>query len=188
MPMRTLCFVTFVACLAASAPPPAIAQGAPPMPAPPDAKAFSPTLEDVPYPYPVHYLPLTGYGHDVRMAYMDVPPGEPANGRAVVLLHGMNFYGEYWSATIEVLRKAGFRVVVPDQVGFGRSSKPIIPYPLSDMAFNPRQILETLRIPKAAVVGHSMGGMVAARFGLLYTDMTERLVVYNHISLPHSSA
>src|SRR3984893_8341961 len=186
--MRTVCSVALAACLAAAAPVPAIAQGAAPMPAPPDAKAFSPTLEDVPYPYPVHHLPLTMYGHDVRMAYMDVPPAETPNGHAVVLLHGMNFYGEYWSGTIEVLRKAGFRVVVPDQVGFGRSSKPIIPYTLSDMAFNTRQILETLKIPKAAGVGHSMGGMVAARFGLLYTDMTERLVVYNHISLPHSSA
>ena len=183
MPMRTLCFVTFVACLATSTPVPAIAQGATPMPAPPDAKAFSPTLEDVPYPYPVHYLPLTVYGHDVRMAYMDVPPAATPNGHAVVLLHGMNFYGEYWSGTIDVLRKAGFRVVVPDQVGFGRSSKPIIPYTLSDMAFNTRQILETLKIPKAAVVGHSMGGMVAARFGLLYPDVAERLVLYNQIGL-----
>ena len=62
---------------------------------PADAKAFSPTLEDVPYPYPVKSLPLTRYGHDVRMAYMDVPPAGTPNGRSVVLLHGMNFYGEY---------------------------------------------------------------------------------------------
>lgn len=154
-----------------------------PMQAPPDAKAFSPTLEDVPYPYPVRYLPLTVYGHDVRMAYMDVPPAARPNGRAVVLLHGMNFYGEYWSGTIDVLRKQGFRVVVPDQVGFGRSSKPIIPYTLSDMALNTRKLLETIGVQKAAVIGHSMGGMVAARFALLYPDVTERLVLYNQIGL-----
>src|SRR5712692_524601 len=64
------------------------------IPAPHDAKPMSPTLEDVPYPYPVQYLPLTVYGHDVRMAYMDVPAAGQANGRTVVLLHGMNFYGE----------------------------------------------------------------------------------------------
>jgi pimeloyl-ACP methyl ester carboxylesterase len=154
-----------------------------PMQPPADAKAFSPTLEDVPYPYPVQQLKLTMYGHDVRMAYMDVPATGAANGRAVVLLHGMNFYGEYWSGTIDVLRKEGFRVVVPDQVGFGRSSKPIMAYTLSDMAMNTHRLLETLAIQKAAIVGHSMGGMVAARFALLYPDSTERLVLYNQIGL-----
>jgi pimeloyl-ACP methyl ester carboxylesterase len=154
-----------------------------PVQAPADAKAFSPTLEDVPYPHPVHYLPLTMYGRDVRMAYMDVAPATTANGRAVVLLHGMNFYGEYWSGTIEVLRNAGFRVVVPDQVGFGRSSKPIIPYTLSDMAMNTNRLLEALGISSAAIVGHSMGGMVATRFALLYSARTERLVLYNQIGL-----
>jgi pimeloyl-ACP methyl ester carboxylesterase len=170
--------------LLACLPPNAAAQSSqPPLQPPADAKPMSPTLEDVPYPFPVHYLPLTVYGHEVRMAYMDVPPAGQPNGRAVVLLHGMNFYGEYWSATIEVLRKEGFRVVVPDQVGFGRSSKPVIPYMLSDMASNTRRILETLGIPQAVIVGHSMGGMVAARFALLYPDVTERLVLYNQIGL-----
>jgi pimeloyl-ACP methyl ester carboxylesterase len=150
---------------------------------PPDARPYSPTLEDLPYPYPVHYLPLTMYGHDVRMAFMDVPPAGDANGRTVVLLHGMNFFGEYWSNTIEVLRKAGFRVVVPDQIGFGRSSKPVIPYTFSDMAANTRKVLETVGIARAAIVGHSMGGMLAARFALLYPDATERLVLYNQIGL-----
>jgi pimeloyl-ACP methyl ester carboxylesterase len=40
----------------------------------------------------------------------------------------MNFGGFYFAGPIEVLRKEGFRVVVPNQIGFGRSSKPIIPY------------------------------------------------------------
>ena len=154
-----------------------------PLVAPADAKAFSPTLEDVPYPYPVHFLPLTLYGHEVRMAYMDVPPAGAANGRAVVLLHGMNFYGEYWASTIDVLRQAGFRVIVPDQVGFGRSSKPIMPYTLSDMAANTHALLHTLGLSNAAIVGHSMGGMVATRFALLYPGTTERLVLYNQIGL-----
>ena len=144
---------------------------------------MSPTLEDVAYPYPVHDLPLTLYGQDVRMAYMDVPAAGQPNGHTVVLLHGMNFYGEYWSGTIDVLRKEGFRVVVPDQVGFGRSTKVIIPYTLSDMAANTRKLLETLKIGRAALIGHSMGGMVATRFGLLYPDVAEKLVLYNQIGL-----
>ena len=85
----------------------------------PDVKPTSITLEDVPYPHPVHFMPLTLYGTDVRMAYMDVPAARQPNGHTVVLLHGMNFYGEYWKGTIDVLRNEGFRVVVPDQIGFG---------------------------------------------------------------------
>src|SRR5688572_2520349 len=104
--------------------------------APADYKPVSITLEDLPYPHPVSFLPLTLYGQDVRMAYMDVPPVGQPNGRAVVLLHGMNFFGEYWAGTVDVLRREGFRVIVPDQVGFGRSSKPNMPYTLHDMAMN----------------------------------------------------
>src|SRR5690348_18386871 len=96
----------------------AAAQQRSPVQAPPDVKPTSITLEDVPYPQPVHFMPLTLYGTDVRMAYMDVPAAAQPNGHTVVLLHGMNFYGEYWKGTIDVLRNAGFRVVVPDQIGF----------------------------------------------------------------------
>src|SRR6266567_1045377 len=161
---------------------PASAQEAPPG-APKDMQPGSITYEDVPYPYPVSFLPLTLYGQDVRMAYMDVPPAGQPNGRTVVLLHGMNFGGFYFSGPIEVLRKAGFRVVVPDQIGFGRSSKPIIPYNFHDMALNTRKLLQSLGIAKAAIVGHSMGGMLTARFAASYPDMTERAVIYNPIGL-----
>lgn len=159
------------------------AQQRSPIQAPPDVKPTSITLEDVAYPHPVKYMPLTLYTHDVRMAYMDVPAAGPANGKTVVLLHGMNFYGEYWKNTIDVLRKEGFRVVVPDQVGFGRSTKAVIPYNLSDMASNTRTLLETLGIQRAMIVGHSMGGMVATRFALLYPDIVEKLVLYNQIGV-----
>src|SRR5438309_7577339 len=152
-------------------------------PTPTDVKPGSITMEDVPYPYAVSYLPMTLYGQDARMAYMDVAPEGQPNGRTVVLLHGMNFFGEYWSGTIDVLRKHGFRVVVPDQIGFGRSSKPIIPYNFHDMALNTRRLLESLRISKVTIVGHSMGGMLAARFAASFPDITERAVIYDPIGL-----
>src|ERR1700678_125748 len=95
----------------------------------------------------------------------------------------MNFGGFYFAGPIDVLRKQGFRVVVPDQIGFGRSSKPIIPYNFHDMAMNTLTLLQSLGIAKAAIVGHSMGGMLAARFAASYPDMTERLGIYNPIGL-----
>lgn len=157
-----------------------------PVATPPDVKPGSITCEDVPYPYPTSYVPLTLYGQDVRMAYMDVPPLGQPNGHTVVLMHGNNFAGFYFGGPIDALRKEGFRVVVPDQVGYGRSSKPIIPYNLNDMARNTRLILQSLRIERVMVVGHSMGGMLAARFATQYPNVVERLVLYNPIGLVDS--
>lgn len=151
--------------------------------APTDVKPGSITYEDVEYPYPVAYFPLTLYGQDVRMAYMDVPPAGQANGRTIVLFHGMNFGGFYFAGPIEALRKAGFRVVVPDQIGFGRSSKPVIPYNFHDMALNSRRLLESLGVGKVTAVGHSMGGMLCARFAASFPDITERAVIYDPIGL-----
>jgi pimeloyl-ACP methyl ester carboxylesterase len=151
--------------------------------APLDVKPGSITYDDIAYPYPVSYLPLTLYGQDVRMAYMDVPAAGQPNGRTVVLFHGMNFGGFYFAGPIDVLRRAGFRVIVPDQIGFGRSSKPIIPYNFHDMALNTRRLLESLGIAKVSIVGHSMGGMLAARFAASFPDITERAVLYDPIGL-----
>jgi pimeloyl-ACP methyl ester carboxylesterase len=152
-------------------------------PTPTDVVPGSITCEDVPYPQPVAYLPLTLYGQDIRMAYMDVPPQGTPNGKTVMLFHGMNFAGFYWGGPIDALRKEGFRVIVPDQIGFGRSSKPIMPYNFHDMARNSRLLLQHLKIDQAMVVGHSMGGMLAARFATQYPDIAERIVIYNPIGL-----
>jgi len=172
-----------VFCLACCIAWPARAQPNSPPSAPTDVKPGSITYDDIAYPYPVAYFPLTMYGQDVRMAYMDVPPAGTPNGRTVVLFHGMNFGGFYFDGPIEVLRKEGFRVVVPDQIGFGRSSKPIIPYNFHDMALNTHKLLQSLGVTKAVIIGHSMGGMLTARFAASYPDITERAVIYNPIGL-----
>src|SRR6478752_2433964 len=109
-----------------------------PVATPTDVKPGSITCEDVPYPFPTSYLPLTLYGQDVRIAFMDVAPAAAANGHTVVLLHGNNFAGFYFGGPIDALRREGFRVIVPDQIGYGRSSKPIIPYNFYDWARNTR--------------------------------------------------
>lgn len=138
-------------------------------------------LEDVPYPHPVSYFEFSIIGKDVRMAYMDVAPAGEFNGQTVVLLHGLNFFGEYWTETIDVLSNAGYRVVVPDQVGFGRSSKPIIPYSFQKKAANTRALLDELGVNEAVIVGHSMGGMLATRFAFTYPETTTQLVLVNMI-------
>lgn len=141
------------------------------------------TLENVKYPYPVKYLNIQTEGQDLRMAYMDVAPTVTANGRTVMLFHGKNFGGYYWSSVIKALTNGGFRVVVPDQIGFGKSSKAFIHYSFHQMAAWNKQLLDTLGVQKASILGHSMGGMLATRFALLFPERTEKLLLENPIGL-----
>lgn len=145
--------------------------------------SLSITLENVKYPYPVKFLPLKIEGQDVRMAYMDVPPGKAANGRSVILFHGKNFGGYYWTNVIQALTAKGYRIIVPDQIGFGKSSKPFIHYSFHQFAQNNRKLLDTLGINKVTVLGHSMGGMLATRFTLMYPDRVEKLLLEDPIGL-----
>jgi pimeloyl-ACP methyl ester carboxylesterase len=70
-------------------------------------------LEGFPYLYPVHMFVISRGGETLNMAYMDVMPACPPNGRTVLLLHGRNFPSIYWRQTIEALTAAGYRVVAP---------------------------------------------------------------------------
>lgn len=140
-------------------------------------------LEGFDYPHPVDFLAYTIDDVEVRMGYMDVRPPDGGSGRAVVLFHGKNWFGAYWEDTIEALGAAGYRVIVPDQIGFGKSSKPEIPYSFHRMAFDTKALLDTLGLDRIAVVGHSMGGMLAARFALMYPESTTHLVLENPIGL-----
>lgn len=140
-------------------------------------------MEGYPYPYPVQYLHLKIERQDLHMAYMDVQPTAHANGRTVVLMHGKNFFGAYWAGTIRFLSAHGFRVVVPDQIGFGKSSKPATYYTFQLLAHNTKRLLDVLEINRVTVVGHSMGGMLAVRFALMYPTVTTQLVLENPIGL-----
>ncbi|RFS23549.1 alpha/beta hydrolase [Chitinophaga silvatica] len=140
-------------------------------------------LSNYKYPYPVHYLPLNIQGQHLKMAYMDVQPSKP-NGKTIVLLHGKNFNGAYWDKTAADLSNNGYRVVIPDQIGFGKSSKPkCFQYSFQQLAQNTKLLLDSLQIDKAAILGHSMGGMLATRFALMYPNTTEKLILENPIGL-----
>ena len=163
-------------------------QAAPPSTPPPDWGPISINIEEIPYPHPVQFLSLNLYGQDVRIAYMDAAPVGPPNGQTVVLLHGGSYYGWYWKEQIEVLRNEGFRVVVKDRLGWGRSSKPILPYSISLHASNTAGLLEHLGVSEAAVVGHSIGGQMASRFAFLYPEMATHLVMVNPVGLTDNRA
>lgn len=140
-------------------------------------------LSNFQYPYPVSSLPLEIQGQHLQMSYMDIKPAN-YHGENIVLLHGKNLNGAYWETTIEVLIKNGFRVIVPDQIGFGKSSKPDhFQYSFQQLAKNTKTLLDSLNITQTAILGHSMGGMLALRFALSYPAITKKLILVNPIGL-----
>lgn len=146
-------------------------------------KGFDKELTNFSYPYTVSTFTLETQNQKLQMNYMDVSSEVP-NGKVIVLLHGKNFSGFYWKETVEFLTKAGFRVIVPDQVGFGKSSKPrSYQFSFQVLAENTHKLLESLKITRASIMGHSMGGMLATRYALMYPKAVEKLLLVNPIGL-----
>jgi pimeloyl-ACP methyl ester carboxylesterase len=100
-----------------------------------------------------------------------------------MLLHGKNFGGYYWRDVAQMLAAAGYRVIVPDQIGWGKSSKPEIRYSFQLLAANTAHLLDTLGIGKVVVIGHSTGGMLAVRFALTYPERVTHLAMEDPIGL-----
>jgi pimeloyl-ACP methyl ester carboxylesterase len=146
-------------------------------------EGFDRRLSSYEYPHDVETFELESQRQTLEMAYMDVKP-EESNGKTVVLLHGKNFSGAYWGTTIEALLADGYRVVAPDQIGFGKSSKPAdYQFSFHALAHNTKALLDEIGVSNATVVGHSMGGMLATRFALMYPDTATKLALVNPIGL-----
>jgi len=128
--------------------------------------------------YSTQFFQLQVENQDLRMAYRDVQPTGTSNGKAVLLLHGKNFSGFYWEPTVEFLAQQGYRVIAPDQLGFGASSRPDIHYSFFQMAQNTKALLDHLGIQQVYVIAHSMGGMLGVRFTLLFPETVRKLVPY----------
>ena len=146
------------------------------------SEALGAAMEGWAYPYPVQMLQFELEGRPVRMAYMDVQPAQP-NGKTVVLLHGKNFGGDYWAGTLRLLAAQGYRVIAPDQIGFGKSSKPEIRYTFAMLADNTVRLLDHLMVGRVAVVANSMGGMLGVHLARRNPDRVTALVLENPLGL-----
>jgi pimeloyl-ACP methyl ester carboxylesterase len=147
------------------------------------AEPYGIGLEGFPYPHPVSMLTLSEDEDALRMAYMDVKPTGTANGRSVLLLHGRNFPSSYWETAITALTGAGYRVIVPDQVGFGKSSKPLAALSFDMLGAHTVKLLDHLQIARADIVAHSMGGMLAVRIARSYPSRIDKIVLEAPIGL-----
>jgi pimeloyl-ACP methyl ester carboxylesterase len=97
-----------------------------------------------------------------ELAYEDTG----GDGPAVVLLHGLGGSAYAWWAQLAALRDAGYRAIAPDQRGAGRSSAAPGPYSVEGWAEDTERLLDALGVERAALVGHSVGCMIAEHAAL----------------------
>src|SRR5881392_3154144 len=101
---------------------------------------------------------------------------EAGRGAPVVLLHGLGGDGSRWKPNIEPLAK-DFHVFALDQIGFGQSDKPLANYHTGMLAEFLVDFLKAVHVPKASLVGNSMGAGVALYTAVHYPQVVERIVL-----------
>jgi pimeloyl-ACP methyl ester carboxylesterase len=125
--------------------------------------------------FEAHEVDLHGHRAVYRVA---------GSGPTVVLIHGMVNSSRHWQAVAE--RLAGsYRVVAPDLIGHGDSATPRGDYSLGAHAATIRDLLTTIGVERATIVGHSLGGGVAMQFFYQFPQRTERLVLVSSGGLGH---
>ncbi len=99
-------------------------------------------------------------------------------GRPVVLLHGFPDSGRLWRHQVPALADAGFRVIVPDLRGYGRSAKPaeVEAYAMHLLAGDVLAVMAAAGAERAHVVGHDWGAALAWALGALAGDRVDHLV------------
>jgi pimeloyl-ACP methyl ester carboxylesterase len=120
----------------------------------------------------------------VRLRYVEQGP---ANGPAVLMLHGYGDSSFSYSAVLPLM-PSNLRVIVPDQRGHGDSARPEGRYAMDDFASDAFQLLDALGVKDAIVVGHSMGSLVARRMAEREPSRVKRLVLVGTTSVLRNDA
>lgn len=107
------------------------------------------------------------------------------NGAAVVLLHGFLENSTMWQTISEVLSKKN-KVICIDLLGHGNSESHGYIHTMEDQAEMVKKVLDSLRLRKYILIGHSMGGYVALAFANLYSKNIKGLCLMNSTALPDS--
>ncbi|HEV3058579.1 MAG TPA: alpha/beta fold hydrolase [Vicinamibacterales bacterium] len=119
---------------------------------------------------------ITAVGKDITVLGFKLHYLEAGRGAPVVLLHGLGGDGSRWRPNIEPLAK-DFHVFALDQIGFGESDKPLANYHTGMLAEFLAGFLKAAGVPKASLVGNSMGAGVALYTAVHYPEMVDRIVL-----------
>lgn len=144
-------------------------------------------LKTYKYPYKTKLFKFLSQSKKLEMAYMIKAPKEDKEVKEkkyFMLIHGKNFSGAYYEELAEYLVSKGYTVIIPDLIGFGRSSKPLnYQYSFHETARSLNKLVKWLSIEKLSILGHSMGGMVVTRYALMYPQSIDHLFLLNPIGL-----
>ena len=101
---------------------------------------------------------------------------EAGSGPTVILLHGLGGSSQVWQLNIAPLAEK-YHVIAPDQIGFGKSDKPLVNYRIRTYVDFLDQFCKQLKIERASLVGSSMGGWIAAMFTASFPGRVDKLVM-----------
>jgi len=101
---------------------------------------------------------------------------EAGSGPVVILLHGLGGSTANWAPTIGPLAQK-YRVIVPDQIGFGKSDKPMLNYRVATLVDFLDGFYKQVGVQKATLVGNSLGGFTAAAFAIAHPEKVDKLVL-----------
>jgi pimeloyl-ACP methyl ester carboxylesterase len=108
----------------------------------------------------------------------------PADGRVVVLVHGLGGRAEDWRDLAPYIARAGFRVYLPDLIGYGRSEKPAdFSYSVHDEANVVVGFLDALGLKQVDLGGWSMGGAIAQHVAADHAERVRRLMLFDSAGL-----
>jgi pimeloyl-ACP methyl ester carboxylesterase len=125
------------------------------------------------------YVEAGGY----RLHYFEGAPPDGSPGVPLLLVHGLGSRGEDFSAMMPTLMASGFHVYAPDLLGFGRSDQPNVAYSMALEENVLLSFIQAVHLPRADMVGYSMGGWVVAKLVLDHPAMVDRLVFYDAAGL-----
>src|SRR5438067_4112442 len=120
--------------------------------------------------------PTTAVAKNVTVLGFKLHYLEAGRGAPVVLLHGLGGDGSRWAPNIDPLAK-DFHVFALDQIGFGQSDKPLANYHTGMLAEFLVGFLKAVNVPKASLVGNSMGASVALYTAARFPDAVDRIVL-----------
>ena len=134
------------------------------------------------YDWPHHEVTV---GPGLQMAYVDA--GNPNAEETIFLLHGEPMWGYLYRKMVTPFVDAGYRVIVPDLIGFGRSDKPTdeLAYSYSSHVASVRELVEKLGLTNVTFFGQDWGGLIGGRVIAEIPDRFAR-VVFSNTGLPRS--
>lgn len=110
---------------------------------------------------------------------------ENGQGDPVVLLHGWPTHAYLWHNQMDALSAAGYRVIAPDQPGYGYSDKPAdAPYTVNYFERTLTGFLDALGVDKVTLGGHDLGGPTALMFAVRHPERLARMVVFDTTAYP----